>query len=563
MRILAVDDHPMIRKGVRSFLEARDGFELCGEAVDGYEAVAKAQELKPDLILMDISMPGMNGLDATREILRQLPRTRVVILSQHDAPEMMRQALNAGARAYVNKSAIARDLLGVLSQIGLSEASPPPVVLGSQGEDIDAKELLQRSSAFETALRQTEHRLRRLVEYQSAVMNNMAEGLYTLDANGLVTSINPAGEAILGWTRDELLGKKMHDVTHYQHPDGSPYPASECPGLHVLQEGIALREHEDVFIRKDGSFVPVVFSASPLREDDKITGVIVGFRDDTEQRQAKEALLQAKRELGNVKDRLQFVTDTMAAAVAWCNRDFRYLWANQSLSDLLQVPLAEIVGRPISEVLGEEAFQTLLPHFQDVLAGRKVSYEEELVYRGLERKWISATYTPTFDASGAPDGWVAVVSDITDRKREEEVLRQSADRFRALVRATSYFTCRLNPDWTEIKQLDERGLLSETDELKANWLEEYIHPADQPVVIEKAQQAIRSKGMFELEHRVRRPDGTVGWTLSRAVPILNEQGEVVEWFGTAADVTRHKQANSLCAMLRSSSAAFSIPRPRA
>ena len=140
-------------------------------------------------------------------------------------------------------------------------------------------------------------RLRKLAEYQSAVMNNMAEGLYALDANGLLTSINPAAEAILGWKSGELIGKKMHDLTHYKHPDGSPFPASDCPGLQVMQKGISLREHEDTFIRKDGSFVPVVFSASPLKEDGRIAGVIVSFRDDTEQRRAREALLDSREQL--------------------------------------------------------------------------------------------------------------------------------------------------------------------------------------------------------------------------------------------------------------------------
>ncbi len=313
MRVLVVDDHQVLRRGVRSLLEDEDAFEVCGEAADGSEAIAKAQELKPDAILMDISMPGLNGLDATREIRRLLPETQIVILTQHDTPAMMRQALDAGAHGYVVKSAMITELVAVLDRMRQGPQPAAPVVLGAQGENIDVKELTQRSTAFETALRQSEQRLRSLVEHQFAIMNCMAEGLYTLDAEGLVTSINPAGEAILGWTKEELLGRKMHDVTHYKHPDGSPFPASECPGLQVLQRGVDLREHEDVFIHKGGRFVPVVFTASPLKEESKIVGVIVGFRDDTEQRQAKEAVSQANRELRIIKDHLQLVTNVMAA----------------------------------------------------------------------------------------------------------------------------------------------------------------------------------------------------------------------------------------------------------
>ena len=96
--------------------------------------------------------------------------------------------------------------------------------------------------------------LRRALEFNQSVMANMGEGLYTVDTQGLLTYINPAAERLFGWSSAELLGQKMHDMTHYQHPDGSPFPAAECSGLQVLQRGELLSSHEDVFIRKDKTF---------------------------------------------------------------------------------------------------------------------------------------------------------------------------------------------------------------------------------------------------------------------------------------------------------------------
>ena len=279
MRILIVDDHQIVRRGVRSLLES-SGVDVCGEGVDGRDAIRKALDLRPDAIVMDVSMPNTNGLDATREIRRLLPDVQIVILTQHDSPEMMRQAFTAGAHGYVVKSAVSTDLLGVLRRVSQGD-QPLSVLVAEQGTNVDVQELLQRTSTFETALRQSEQQLRSLVAYQSAVMNSMAEGLCALDVQGFLTSINPAGESILGWTKEELVGKKMHEVTHYKHPDGTPFPACDCPGLRVIEEGTSLREHEDVFIRKDGAFVPVIFSASPLKEDGKTTGVILCFRRRT------------------------------------------------------------------------------------------------------------------------------------------------------------------------------------------------------------------------------------------------------------------------------------------
>jgi two-component system nitrate/nitrite response regulator NarL len=112
--ILIVDDHEIFRKGLRSLLEPRAEFQICGEAANGLEAVEKAKQLLPDVILMDISLPHIDGLQATRIIRSELPNVQVLILSQHDSPYMLSAALQAGASAYVTKSQVSRCLLVAL-----------------------------------------------------------------------------------------------------------------------------------------------------------------------------------------------------------------------------------------------------------------------------------------------------------------------------------------------------------------------------------------------------------------------------------------------------------------
>jgi signal transduction histidine kinase/CheY-like chemotaxis protein len=120
------------------------------------------------------------------------------------------------------------------------------------------------------------------------------------------------------------------------------------------------------------------------------------------------------------------------------------------------------------------------------------------------------------------------------------IRRHSDRRFRALANASWDIVYLMSPDWSEMRALDGRGFIADTESPSTSWLEQYIDPADQPKVLEAIQRATRHKTVFELEHRVRRPDGTLGWTLSRAVPILDENNEIIEWVGAATDITvRH------------------------
>lgn len=110
LRILIADDHEIIRRGLRALLSSRPGWIVCAEAPTGREAVALAAEHRPDIVVMDISMPGLNGLEATRKIRKLRPETQVVILSIHYSDQLVREVLDSGARAYILKSDASRDL---------------------------------------------------------------------------------------------------------------------------------------------------------------------------------------------------------------------------------------------------------------------------------------------------------------------------------------------------------------------------------------------------------------------------------------------------------------------
>jgi len=110
-RILVADDHEIVRKGLVSLLQQQPGWQVCGEAADGREAVAKAQQLKPNVVILDLGMPNLNGLEATRQILKGDPQARVLFLTLHDSDQLVQEVLNAGARGFLLKSDAAHDLV--------------------------------------------------------------------------------------------------------------------------------------------------------------------------------------------------------------------------------------------------------------------------------------------------------------------------------------------------------------------------------------------------------------------------------------------------------------------
>jgi DNA-binding NarL/FixJ family response regulator len=124
VRILLVDDHKAVRQGIRTILGGRPDWLVVDEAQDGVEAVEKANLLKPDVVVLDVTMPRMDGLEACRRIRKSIPDTEVLIVTQHESSQMMREAVNAGARGYVAKAHVARDLPAAMDAVSRHNCFP-------------------------------------------------------------------------------------------------------------------------------------------------------------------------------------------------------------------------------------------------------------------------------------------------------------------------------------------------------------------------------------------------------------------------------------------------------
>lgn len=164
-RILLVDDHEILLGGLRAMIEPEPGLEVVGEARDGLEAVDKAQELEPDLTVMDVSMPGLNGIEATRRITSARPETRVLCLSSHSDPVMVEAMLEAGASGYLLKDYAVDELLRALEVVMAGETYLSPRIAGGV-----VQSLLRGQRSSSTSM------LSQLTEREREVLQLIAEG---------------------------------------------------------------------------------------------------------------------------------------------------------------------------------------------------------------------------------------------------------------------------------------------------------------------------------------------------------------------------------------------------
>ena len=200
IRVIVADDHHLVRQGIRMLLDKAEDIEVVAEAEDGLEAVELAERLAPDIVVMDISMPRLNGAQATELIRARLPATQVVVLSMHADETVVRQALRRGARAYVLKRAVGEELMLAVRTASRGETYLSPPIAGSiLNEFLALSDETEESSAFE-----------RLTPRERQVLQLLAEGgTNSVIARELMLSVKTVEKH-----RASLMSKlDIHDLT--------------------------------------------------------------------------------------------------------------------------------------------------------------------------------------------------------------------------------------------------------------------------------------------------------------------------------------------------------------
>jgi PAS domain S-box-containing protein len=261
-------------------------------------------------------------------------------------------------------------------------------------------------------------------------------------------------------------------------------------------------------------------------------------QDITQRKHVEEALAESE-------ERYRTVTETASDAIISIDENSTVLFANSATAQVFGYKPDEIVGKNLSILMPDHMRHLHHAGLQRYIAtGKRHLNWDATELPGLHKDGRELPLEVSFGeyTRAGKHYFTGFARDITQRKLASEALQQSEQRLRTLVNATSYVVYRMSPDWSEMRQLDGGGFISDTRRPSKKWIDEYIHPDDQPLVLKSIRHAIETKSIFELEHRVRRIDGTLGWTFSRAVPLLDKNGNIVEWFGSATDVTARVNA---------------------
>ena len=359
------------------------------------------------------------------------------------------------------------------------------------------------------------------------ILDSMAEGFALLDRDFRILAVNAEGLRLDGRPREALVGR-----THWE-----AFPGTEGSELGRLYRR-AMAERVPVALEHryawpDGHATWLEMRAYPAPE-----GLALFYRDVTDRKRAEEALRASE-------ERLRLVVDGAADyAILTTDRERRVTGWSAGAAAVFGYTTDEILGRPSDVLFTPEDRAAGAPEREAEQASRE-GYAPDVRWhwrRDSTRVFLRGSVRPLRDGAGHGVGLLKIARDETEARRAEERLRESEARLRALVSASSEVLYAMSPDWAEMRQLTGGTFLADAEGPNRAWLDEYIPADEQPRVLAAIQDAVRAKGVFELEHRVRRADGGLGWTLSRAVPLLDAAGEVTEWFGAASDVTARKAA---------------------
>ncbi len=352
------------------------------------------------------------------------------------------------------------------------------------------------------------------------------------DGNYACTYISNNVVALLGYTATAF--QSIPDLWQRQlHPDDAPQMWARLARLET--DGIV--KHDYRLRHRDGHYIWVHDELTLLRDAAGQPTEVVGYVVDISDRKQVEQTQQ------NLTDRLTLALQAGAIGTWDWNMLDDALWDDRMYAIYgLQGWQQPVTYQDWRDRVDPADIDRVEEQLQ-AAAVTAMAFNVEFRIRrpNGELRWVQAIAKTYCDNQGKPIRMVGINHDITDRKRTEIELRTSEEELRLFIAASSDIIYRMSADWQEIQPLDGKSLIASVDQPSRSWMDTYIPPAEQSKVWATIQARIADRQPYELEHQIIRKDGTLGWVFSRAIPMLDAQGDIVEWFGAASDISDRKQ----------------------
>ena len=523
IRILIVDDNDAVRRGVRMLLESSQNFAICGEAVDGIDAIQKASKLRPDAIIMDVTMPRLDGIQAAKAIRQSLPETKIIIISQNDPAIVRQQAAEVAAHGCVAKSDLAQHLISTLEgNFKISDRTPvvSSVPVDPHGMTFEA----EKANAL-----------------LAAIVASSDDAIVSKNLDGTITSWNKSAERLFGYMAEEAVGKHITLIIPRERWD------EENSIIARLRRGERVDHFETIRRRKDGSTIELSLTISPVRDS---TGRIIGAskvaRDITQQKRAERALRESE-------ERFRAIVETTPECVTLLARDGSLLQMNSSGLRMIGASCLEAVaGKSIYEMIAPEDRDRFRIFNEGVCAGEKGSLEFDIVSLNGQRRDMETHSAPLRIAEGTIVQ-LAVMRDVTERKRAMERERRitaealaANAKFRAVFEQTTVFAGITTKDGILIEanklSLEACGFRSE-DALglpfwNTPWWRNFTESQEK---IREATPQVAQGVPYREMLRYSWADGAERLVDFTLYPIVDEHGAVIFLHPTGVDVTDIKR----------------------
>lgn len=372
----------------------------------------------------------------------------------------------------------------------------------------------------------------------TTLLESTAHGIVRTDLDGRCTYINRAGAEMLGYEPAEIVGQSMHNLSHSRRPDGSPYPAEECPHWVASQSGLAVTPAEEVFWRRDGTSFPVQFTSSPIHQDGRVTGLVVSLTDISKRREIDEARQASEA-------RYRTIVEFAHEGVWIVDAEHRTTFVNRHLADMLGYTPDEMLGRPFFSFMDQDARAVAEAGLDRKRDGLSKQLEFRYRRRDGTELWTIVSANPLTDETGRYIGSLAMVTDITERKRSEAASARREGQLAEAQRLAQLGSWEWDLASGGLSWSDEHyrifGLEPQTAQLPYGAGLSYIHPEDVERVQTMLNATADTGAPFDGLFRILRPDGGLRVIHSRAILIRDGSDRPARIVGTAQDITEHQQ----------------------